>query len=134
MQFREQGKKVQCIRSSYDPVSKRSHQKVAATFDRLADQMPAVEVVNLTDGERQALAVWFNARQWVKAERLKQQRASIAGETLAELAESIRGGGCLSVEQAGTVWRGMDAIAKALRRAGHPKPKRARGAAVVNKG
>ena len=37
MQFREQGKKIQCIRSTYDPATKRSHQKVIAAFDRCKD-------------------------------------------------------------------------------------------------
>ena len=51
MQFREQGKKIQCIRSTYDPASKRSHQKVVAAFDRWADKLPSVEVADLTDAE-----------------------------------------------------------------------------------
>lgn len=132
MQFREQGKKIQCIRSTYDPASKRSHQKVVAAFDRWADKLPSVGLEELTDAERQELAAWFDARQSAKAERMNQYRASTAGQTLADLADAIRAvGGTLTDDQAAAAWRGLAAVAKALRKAGHPKPKRERPAPVV---
>ena len=56
MQFREQGKKIQCIRSTYDPTSKRSHQKVVGAFDRWADKLPSAVLAELTDAERAHLA------------------------------------------------------------------------------
>ena len=131
MQFREQGKKIQCIRSTYDPASKRSHQKVVASFDRWADKLPSVGLEELTDTERQELAAWFDARQSAKADRMNQYRASIGGQTLADLADAIRAGGTLTDDQAAAVWRGLAAVAKALRKAGHPKPKRERPAPVA---
>ena len=79
MQFREQGKKIQCIRSTYDPASKRSHQKVIAAFDRWADKLPSAGFDDLTDAERLELVAWFDARQAVKAERMNQCRASSGG-------------------------------------------------------
>lgn len=123
MQFREQGKKIQCIRSTYDPASKRSHQKVVGKFDRWADKLPSAGLEELTDAERQELAAWFDARQSAKAERMNQYRASIGGQTLADLADAIRAAGSLTDDQAAAVWRGLADVAKALRKAGHPKPK-----------
>ena len=67
MQFREQGKKIQCIRSTYDPASKRSHQKVVGAFDRWADKLPSVGLERLTDAERQELVAWFEAKQVKRA-------------------------------------------------------------------
>ena len=128
MQFREQGKKIQCIRSTYDPASKRSHQKVVGAFDRWADKLPSAGLGELTDAERQELAAWFDARQSAKAERMNQYRASSGGRTLSDLAESIRAAGTLTGDQAAAVWRGLADVAKALRKAGHPKPKRERSA------
>ena len=84
MQFREQGKKIQCIRSTYDPASKRSHQKVIAAFDRWADKLPSAGLDDLTDAERLELVAWFDARQAVKAERMNQYRASSGGRTLSD--------------------------------------------------
>ena len=105
MQFREQGKKIQCIRSTYDPASKRSHQKVIAAFDRWADKLPSAGLDDLTDAERLELVAWFDARQAVKAERMNQYRASIGGQTLADLADAIRAAGTLTDDQAAAVWR-----------------------------
>lgn len=129
MQFREQGKKIQCIRSTYDPASKRSHQKVVASFDRWAVELPPLP--ELTDAERVEASEWFAARQAAKAERMNQYRASIGGQTLADLADAIRAGGTLTDDQAAAVWRGLADVAKALRKAGHPKPKRERPASVA---
>ena len=132
MQFREQGKKIQCIRSTYDPASKRSHQKVVGAFDRWADKLPSAGLEELTDAERQELAAWFDARQSAKAERMNQYRVSIGGQTLADLADAIRvSAATLTDDQAAAVWRGLADVAKALRKAGRPKPKRERPAPVA---
>ena len=135
MQFREQGKKIQCIRSTYDPASKRSHQKVVAAFDCWADKVPSVEVANLTDAERQELAAWFEARQSVKTERMNQYRVTSAASTLVQLGESIRAtGAAMTDSEAALTWRALTDVAKALRKVGHPKPKpkRERPASVVS--
>lgn len=133
MQFREQGKKIQCIRSTYDPASKRSHQKVVAAFDRWADKLPSVEVADLTDAERQELAAWFEARQSVKVERMNQYRVTSAASTLVQLGESIKAtGAAMTDSEAALTWRALTDVAKALRKAGHPKPKRERPASVVS--
>lgn len=132
MQFREQGKKIQCIRSTYDPASKRSHQKVVAAFDRWADKLPSVEVADLTDAERQELTAWFEARQSVKAERMNQYQVIIAASTLVQLAESIKAtGAAMTDSEAALTWSALAAVGKALRKAGHQKPQRERPASVV---
>ena len=132
MQFREQGKKIQCIRSTYDPATKRSHQKVVAAFGRWADKLPSDELADLTDTERQELATWFDARQSAQSERTNHYRASFGGKTLADLAEAIRAAGTLTDDQANAAWRGLADVAKALRKAGHSKPQRKRLAPVVS--
>jgi hypothetical protein len=133
MQFREQGKKIQCIRSFYDPVSKRSRQRLVAAFDRYADKFPSVEIVELTEAERQELAIWFEARQAVKAERLNQYRVMSAAVTLVELAQSIRvTGAAMTDSEAAATWSALSGVAKALRKVGHPKPKRESLAVVVS--
>lgn len=131
MQFREQGKKIQCIRSTYDPASKRSHQKVVAAFDRWADKLPSVEVADLTDAERQELAVWFGQRQTIRTASMSQHRARSGGQALDDLAQAISAAESMTAEQAAAVWHGLADVAKALRKAGHPKPKRERPAPVA---
>lgn len=132
MQFREQGKKIQCIRSSYDPAAKRSHQKVVAAFDRYTDKIQSVDVADLTEEERQELAVWFGQRQASRAASMSQYRARSGGQTLGDLAQAINAAKSMTAEQAAAVWHGLAEVAKALRKAGHPKPKRERPASVVS--
>ena len=134
MQFREQGKKIQCIRSTYDPASKRSHQKVAAAFDRWTDKLPSAGLDDLTDTERQELVAWFEAKQAKRDASLQQWRVGDAPRTLADLADAIRAADALTADHAAAVWRGLADVAKALRKAGHPKPKRERSARVAQPG
>lgn len=131
MQFREQGKKIQCIRSSYDPAVKRSHQTVVAAFDRYADAVPSADVVDLTEGERQELDAWFDQRQASRAASMSQYRASSGGQTLNDLAKAISAADSMTAEQAAALWLGLAAVAKSLRKAGHSKPQRERPASVV---
>lgn len=131
MQFREQGKKIQCIRSTYDPISKRSHQKVVATFGRYADKIPTVD---LTDSERQELSVWFEARQSVKTEQMNQYRVMGAAYSLAELGKSIQAmGAAMTDREAAATWLALSEVAKALRKAGHAKPKHERSVSMLPK-
>lgn len=128
MQFREQGKKIQCIRSTYDPASKRSYQKVVASFNRWADSLPSDELKGLTEAERAELVEWFDARR-AKAQASRQQwKVNDAPRTLADLAESIRAVDTLTAAHAAKIWAGLADVGKALRKAGHPKPKRERPA------
>lgn len=132
MQFREQGKKIQCIRSFYDSVSKRSRQKLVATFDRYTDKFSSAQIAELTEAERQELTTWFEARQADKAERLNQYRVMSAAATLIELAQSIRvTGAAMTDSEAAATWSALSGVAKALRKVGHPKPKRESLAVVV---
>jgi hypothetical protein len=127
MQFRIQGKKIQCIRSTYDPTSKRNHQKLICSFERWADRLPSVGLEGLTDTERQELSTWFNARQTASAERANQYRVMSAASSLAQLGSSISATGAAMTEsEAAATWSALADVAKALRKAGHPKPKRER--------
>ena len=131
MQFREQGKKIQCIRSTYDPATKRSHQKVVASFNRWADSLPSDGLEGLTEAERAELVEWFAAKQ-AKAQASRQQwKVGDAPRALSDLAEAIRAADALDAAHAAKIWAGMADVAKALRKAGHPKPKRQRPAPVA---
>lgn len=99
MQIREQGKKIQCIRSTYDPASKRSHQKLVGAFDRWADKLTSVRLEGLTDAEQQELGVWFDARQTVKAEQMNQYRVMSAASLLVQLGDSIKATGATMTDR-----------------------------------
>jgi hypothetical protein len=121
MQFREQGRKVQCIRSTYNPTTKRSDQRVVAAFSRYVDSLPG-DLPELTESERGELATWFAARQSAKEANLNSFRARHGGQSLMDMATAIEAtGAALTPEQAAAIWHGMDAIRRALRKHGHRK-------------
>jgi hypothetical protein len=131
VQFREQGKKIQCILSTYDPSSKRSHQKLVASFDRWADSLPSDGLEELTDAERQELEAWFAARRADMQARSRRWKLDDAPRILADLADAVRAADTLTADHAARIWAGLGELAKALRKAGHPKPKRERPAPVA---
>ncbi|MCC8940327.1 hypothetical protein H8A99_28680 [Bradyrhizobium sp. Arg68] len=123
MQFREQARKIQCIRSTYNPATKRSDSSVVASFDRYADKIPS-DLPELTEAERAELATWFEARQAAKAASMNTWRAQYGGRALAELATAIQTTGAeLTPDQAAAIWQGIEAVKKALRKHGHRRVK-----------
>jgi len=113
MQFRTQGKKLQCIRSTYDPATKRSHQKVVAAFSRWADKYSSDEVAELTPAELAELDEYLAK----KNAELHQARlnhavwnATRAEGELAKLAEAIGTVESLTDEQAAAIWAGLAAV------------------------
>ncbi len=127
MQFRIQGKKVQCIRSAYDPSPgvKRSHQKLVASFDRWAKALPHAGLEELTDEEMRELAAWFKEQQAKEEEVSNQIRVENAASSLKHLAKSIGFmGAAMTDAEAAATWSALNDVAKALRKSGHRKPAR----------
>lgn len=123
MQFREQGRKIQCLRSVYSPEDKRCHQKLVASFDRHIIEAPKAAVAALTEAEQQALATWLAARKARYAASTSHFHVRHGGKTLAELVEAIRLVSDPPAEEAAAIWKGLAEVAKALRMVGRPKPK-----------
>ena len=87
MQIREQGKKIQCIRSTYDPTTKRCRQKLVASLDRwmitaepqfLEEQVMALTA--LTPPEIGQMLAWAAAKREArrKAQNLMLHRVLAA--------------------------------------------------------
>lgn len=132
MQIREQGRKVQCIRSVYDPAVQRSHQKVVASFPRYTTDMPTSGLDALTDEERQTLENWLAAKRDQHQSAHRSYVARNAEQWLGELSASLAANDpATSPEKAAAIWKAIGEVAKALRKAGHPKPKTTRKAASI---
>lgn len=125
MQFREQGKKIQCIRSIYDHANKRNYQKVVATFFRWESELSLDDLTVLTEAERREFTAWFYVREAEKAERLTHENVKCAVSNLVHLKDAIMTKGAeMADDEAGAIWSALADVAKALRKVGHPKPKR----------
>lgn len=124
MQIREQGRKIQCIRTVYDKGIGRGRQVVVATLPRWGSAAPADDVLaKLTDTEREQLTDFLAKRREESEDSNTRYTAMSADSWLATLAKAIKGGQTLRPEQADAIWQGMGEVAKAMRKAGYAKPK-----------
>ncbi|EKS4072491.1 hypothetical protein QB142_004534 [Salmonella enterica] len=130
MQIREQGRKIQCIRTVYDKAIGRGRQVVVATVPRWSTSlMPSEDgLVNLTEAEREQLADFLAKRRADSEESTSRYTAMSAETWLITLAKAVREGQTLRPEQAEAIWQGMGEVGKALRKAGYAKPKAVRKA------
>lgn len=128
MQIREQGRKIQCIRTVYDKAIGRGRQVVVATVPRWSTSlMPSEDgLVNLTEAEREQLAEFLAKRRAESEESNSRYTVMSADSWMATLAKAVREGQTLRPEQADAIWQSMGEVAKALRKAGHAKPKAVR--------
>lgn len=126
MQIREQGRKIQCIRTVYDKAIGRGRQTVIATLARYTTEMPTTGLDELTEAERETLAEWLAKRREASQKSQEAYTAMSADRWLVTLAKAIREGQELRPEQAAAIWQGMGEVGKALRKADHAKPKAVR--------
>lgn len=131
MQIREQGKKIQCIRSVYDSTIKRSRQTVVASFSRWADKLPSAELTALTDEERAELSTWWAEYRRKGESSLMLYTVRNMARTLATQADALTAAAtavtelpALTVAQSDELWEQIARLQKALKKAGHPRPKR----------
>lgn len=125
MQIREQGRQIQCIRSTYDATIKRSRQKVVAVIERWSDHMPLIGLDELSDTERQELAEWFDAKRAKAVADHQKWAVTGAPQVLENLAKAIRATDTLDVNQIDAIKAGLADVMKALRKAGPQKPHKA---------
>jgi hypothetical protein len=123
MKFRIQGKKVQCVRFGGE-TGKRGWGKVVASFAVGLKKLPQAEIQALTAEERRELARWLEAREGSQVTQVSAERVRGGGALLDELAQAVKVCESLTDEQANALWMGMGRLARALRKAGQPKPKR----------
>ncbi len=129
MQIREQGRKIQCIRTIYEMAKGRGRQVVVASIPRWSGSSPSEDdLAKLTEVEREQLAVFLDKRRAELDASNSRYTAMSAASWLPTLAKSIGEGHQLTPEQAGAIWQGMAEVAKSLRKAGYAKPKATRKA------
>lgn len=115
MQFREQGRKIQCVRATYDTQAKRTHQRVIASFDRHADEVPATGLEDLTAAELKQLAAWLDDVRQAKRQAIAHDRiVGVPGE-LVLLVDAINSNG-IDLDQAASILASLDLVKKAIKR------------------
>lgn len=120
-----QGKSISLLRYAYDHEKKRSKQIMLGTVDRWATALPPDIEAILTDAEREEFREWMAERDRQLAEYKQKTHLLHAAEHMGWAAKALAAGvGPVRPER---IWEALDVLAKALEKAGHPRPSRARG-------
>lgn len=133
MQIREKGRKILCIRTEYRPEQKRTVGITVASMNSGLSTIPEDVCQQLTKEEVDQLEKWLSDRKQFKADdRLRMSLSTVkyaVGRTADALAvDSIAM--YLSNSEADEIWAGIDRLTKALKKAGHPRPKQTKKAPV----
>lgn len=127
MQIREQGKKLQFIRSTYQPELKRSTSQLVATCSKYASALPADEAAKLQPEELEQVKAYFEKKAADQAAWSVKYAVDGLPATLAQVVQYLGDGGELKPEKAGEIWAGLAVLQKALKKAGHPRPAKPKG-------
>ncbi len=139
MQIREQGKQVQLIRSPYDAARKRCVQHVAHKFERRiqylsadpADYLSAEQIADLSADEKQTLSDWLRAKADKRAADDRSYAIRLADSHIIRLADAILSDGLIDSQHADRIWGAVSKLEKALKKSGHPRPRRGRAPATA---
>lgn len=132
MHFREQGRSLQLIRTTYDPEKRRGVQTVVAKLPQYTYSVPGEVRALLTDDEAQQLNDYLAAVQAGRNQQSQAYHLRQLAEDIGKATEALKAGGTPPDPDA--LWASMAELGKALRKAGHPKPVKARQPAAVPAG
>lgn len=125
MRIREQGQWIKLLRAERGEHSRRRRHVVIGVF-RVDEAVPAELIQQLDWTEQQEFSRWFAA--WRDGRAMAQARGVLAEAStrLDELVVALEvAAGQLTSAEADALWHKLQAIARGLRRGGHPRPKRA---------
>jgi hypothetical protein len=123
MQFKRQGNKIQVlVYRGYDKEKRRSVVKMVGSYDVYSYKLSDGLLDSLTDKEREELQSHIETERLEAEKRSRLYSAENIASRIKSAADMIRAGEFEPPSQwADEVWAGIDALAKALRRAGYPR-------------
>ncbi|WP_420213445.1 hypothetical protein ACN8ZM_40240 (plasmid) [Burkholderia aenigmatica] len=131
MLIREHGQTVKLLRLEVRPGTNRKRQVVIGTF-RSSAAPPGALLAELSSVELKALNKWLDAQQQLNEYAAMREVTHSAPNALGELARALEvAAETLSADQADAIWTEIGAIARALKRADHQRPRRSRVAHSV---
>lgn len=125
MQIREKGKKVLCIRTQYRSELKRTVPITVASQDKYLSTVSEEVRRQLTETEVEQLENWLSSRTDKKAVDSYKVSLSLAPYSIRRISEALAVDGLkadLPQLEADKIWRALDELQKALRKAGFKRP------------
>ena len=127
MQFKRQGRRVQVLAyRGYDKEKRRAIVKMMGSIDVYSYEPSDGLVENLTDEEKTELQSYIETERQAAEKRTRQYFANSAASRIKEVADTIQGGDFEPSEAwAADTWAAIEALTKAMRKAGYPKLRKA---------
>lgn len=125
MQFKKAGRKIQVLAyRGYDKEKKRAIVKMLGSLDDY-DYKPTVGLIeSLTDDEKKELQSYIENDKQSKEKEGRQSSVKYIHSLIDHASDSLTNhGATLSDSEAGRLWESIDALGKALKKAGHRRPK-----------
>lgn len=132
MHFREQGKSLQLVRTTYNPEKKRGEQVVVAKLPQYTYTIPEDVRLLLTAEEFAQLTDYLAALADGRNRQNQAFHLRTLVDAMKEATAALKVG--VSPRDADALWTSIADLSKALRKAGHPKPVKARNPAPVPAG
>ncbi len=128
MQFKRQGRRVQVLAyRGYDKEKRRAIVKMMGSIDVYSYEPSDGLIENLTDEEKTELQSYIETERQAAKKRSRQYSAKSAASRIKEVADTIRGGDFEPPEAwAADTWAAIEALTKAMRKAGFAKPRKAK--------
>ena len=128
MQIKERGKKVVCIKTEYVPEKKRTYGRQVASQDSHLTTVSEEVCRQLDKKDVDELQKWLDDRAKKEEVDNIRRRLSIAAVVTAGAAYALDEGlgEDLDAEQAAAIWAGIAKLQRALKKAGHPRPRQSK--------
>ena len=127
MQFKRQGRRVQVLAyRGYDKEKRRAIVKMMGSIDVYSYELSGGLVENLTDEEKTELQSYIETERQAAEKRSRVYYAKSAASRIVEVADTIKAGDFEPSEAwAADTWAAIEALTKAMRKAGYPKLRKA---------
>jgi hypothetical protein len=127
MQFKHQGRRVQVLAyRGYDKEKRRAIVKMMGSIDVYSYEPSDGLTENLTDEEKTELQSYIETERQAAEKRTRQYFAESSASRISEVADTIKAGDFEPSEAwAADTWAAIEALTKAMRKAGYPKPRKA---------
>ena len=127
MQFKRQGRRVQVLAyRGYDKEKRRAIVKMMGSIDAYSYEPSDGLIENLTGEEKTELQSYIETERQAAEKRSRVYYAKSAASRIVEVADTIKAGDFEPSEAwAADTWAAIEALTKAMRKAGYPKLRKA---------
>lgn len=127
MQFKRQGRRIQVLAyRGYDRERRRAVVKMVGSIDAYSYKPSDGLIDGLTDKEKKELQSYIETKRQSEEKRIRQCSAEFVASRIKEVADTIKAGEFApSAAWAADTWAAIDALTKAMRKAGCARPHKA---------